>query len=350
MLPKKVDRYEIRSQIGGNERGAVYQALDTETNRDVALKLLAGQSLFTLTTQKKFAQQMTVLQGLSHPAMLPLIAFGAEDNRPFIVMPLMTGNLAARITASPFDVQEALRICGRIGDALDFAASNNQFHLDLKPNNILFDNQGQPFLADLGLVQVINSLSAANPPQVNPFYMSPEQVRRRRLTAPAHVYSLAAILFHMLTGQTLFTGASDLVASFKHTSEAPRSIRTLRSELTRSFDAVMNRALQKRPEDRYPSCRTFIQQLIGAQGGSISPDEVRSADFTAAPPQQAARAPQMRSPQIRRPQAAPQGIPQLTPQQAEELRNRVRRVMLAMGVGLSLCIALIVFLGLLLGQ
>lgn len=341
MFPTKIENYEISEQIGGNERGAVYKARDTESNRDVAVKLLEAQSLFTLTTQKKFTQQMEKLKALSHPALLPLLAFGSQDNRPFIVMPLMVENLSARISGQQMDVGNALQICGQIGDALDYAATNGVYHLDMKPNNVLFDDHGHPFVADLGLVQVINSLSAANTPQINPYYMSPEQVRRRPLTAPSHVYSLAAILFQMLTGQTLFTGASELVASFKHTSEKPRGVRTLRSDLTKGFDAVMARGLEKRPEERYPSCRTFVQQLVAAQGGAISPEEVRAQDFST---------PAQRTPQALQRRPPLSAVRQISPDQASQLQKRVATGVVLLGVGMSFCIALAVLLAILLGQ
>ena len=274
MVPDQVGRFQMQVKIGGNERGAVYEAIDTDNNLRVAVKLLDARSLYTLTTQKKFTQQMAALKALKHPSILPLIDFGAEDNRPFIVMPLMMGNLEQRIQAETFTVEEALDLVGKIGSGLDYAAGNNYFHLELKPSNILFDEHGHPFIADLGLVQVINSLSAANKSTVNPYYMSPEQVRRRSLTVRSHEYSLAALLFHMLTGQVLFTGATELVAGFKHTSESPRSIRSLRSDLTKSFDKVIDRALKKNPEDRFSDCSTFVRMLVSALGGMITPEEV----------------------------------------------------------------------------
>ncbi len=344
MVLKMVGRYEIESKIGGNERGAVYKARDTESNRDVALKLLAGQSLFTMTTQKKFAQQMAALKALSHPALLPLLDFGAEDNRPFIVMPLMQGNLSEKIAAQPMEVDAALAVCRQIGDAFDYAAANNHFHLDLKPNNILFDEHDHPFVADLGLVQVINSLSAANTPQVNPYYMSPEQVRRRPMTSGAHVYSLAAMLFHMLTGQVLFPAATETVASFKHTSERPRSIRQLRGDLTKGFDAVMERALEKRPEERFPNCRTFVQQLVSAQGGALSAHEVRAQEFRDEQP----RIPQPRASRPVRATSSPGRPGRL--QQYPEIQRRVVRILLGMGATIALCIALSVILAILLSQ
>ena len=273
----QVNRYEIRAEIGGNERGAVYRAYDPESNREVAVKLLSGNSLFTLTTQKKFSQQLSALRSLNHPALLPILDFGEEDSRPFIVTTLMEGNLTQRMTGEPLIVTEVLDMFRVIAGGLDHAASQGNFHLDLKPNNILFDAAGNPYIGDLGLVQVIDSLSAARRPQVNPYYTSPEQVRKRPITSESHVYSLAAMLFHVLTGQVLFSGASDMVAWFKHTSESPRNIRTLRADLSPAFNAVMQRALEKQPAERYKTCVAFIDQLTRAQGGALRPEDVRAS-------------------------------------------------------------------------
>jgi serine/threonine-protein kinase len=334
MQPKQIDRFEILSPVGSNERGTVYRALDTQSNREVAIKLLSAQSLFTTSTQRKFTQQMAILKAITHSSILPIIYYGSEDNRPFIVTPLMVGNLTDKIEKQTYAIDEALNLCANVGDGLDVAASHNQFHLDLKPNNILFDSHGHPFISDLGLVQVINSLSAAKKPEVNPFYMSPEQVRRRKLTAEAHVYSLGAILFHMLTGEVLFTGASNLVASFKHTSENPRRIRTLRREVTKAFDAVLYRGLEKHPEERYPSCRIFVQQLRKAQGGAISPEQVYA--------------------ETRR--EAPQGVPLqhaprlsgMKPDQLVEIQRKIKPVIVIAILSAVLCLVFFAVMGMLL--
>jgi serine/threonine-protein kinase len=325
MLPSKVGPYEIQAEIGGNDRGRVFRAFDPRSNREAAVKMLRSQSLFTLTGERKFNEQLGVLQALTHPNLMPIIDFGDEDNRPFFVMPLMAGNLTQKMEAGPLPVGEVLDWFKGLAAGLDYAAVNGMVHHDLKPNNILFDVHGHPIVADLGIVQVIESLSAANSPRVNPYYMSPEQVRKRKLTGMAQQYSLAAILFHALAGETLFSGATDLVASFKHTSERPRSIRRLRPELNEAFAEVIKRALSKEPDRRYPSAAAFVAELVKAQGGAIAPEEVRPEPSS---PSRPARPPSAAPPPVRSPAVQP-----------ADLTPAVRaRMVLALGISLAVCI------------
>ncbi|HUF39071.1 MAG TPA: serine/threonine-protein kinase [Anaerolineales bacterium] len=325
MLPSNVGIYEIQSEIGGNERGRVFRAVDPRTNREVAVKMLRSQSLFTLTGQRKFNEQLARLKSLTHPSLLPIIDFGEEDNRPFIVMALMAGNLTQRMESGPLPAGEVLDWSRNVAAALDFAAANGIVHHDLKPNNVLFDGNSRPYVADLGIFQVIDSLSAANSPRVNPYYASPEQVRRRKLTGQSQQYSLAAILFHALSGQVLFSGATDLVASFKHTSERPRDIHRLRPEMSEAFGEVLKKALAKVPQDRYPSTEAFVMDLVRAQGGALSVEDVQRA--AAASPQPARQPP---------PDQRPVPAPAI---RREDLTPALRaRRLLALAISLSACV------------
>lgn len=325
MLPSRIGPYEIKSEIGGNERGRVYEAFDPRSNRKVAVKAIASQSLFTPTSKRKFDEQLARLQALKHPGLMPIVDFGDEDNRPYFVMPLMIENLTRKMEAGPAAVDEAVEWFQGFASALDQAASAGVIHNDIKPNNVLFDEHGHGVIGDLGIVQVIESLSAANKPTINPYYTSPEQVRRRNLTGLSQQYSLAALLFHVLSGQVLFGGATELVASFKHTSERPRNIRQLRPELNEVFGEVLLKALSKDPAHRFRSSGEFMANLARAKGGTLTIHEVQGA--WAGPPRAAQQIP-----------SAPPRIaaPAIRPQQATTPAQL--RMLLVLGFSLSICI------------
>ncbi|GEM_PF-6895828 len=275
MHPQHVGKYEILSPIGENERGTVFRARDPEQNREVALKLLKSQSLYTMTAERAFNEMAEKLRQLEHPAIVPVLDYGDENNRPFIVMPLMEGgSLGDRLEAGTLSLEEIVQTFTPLAQALDFAAQRGILHMDLKPNNVLFDERGQPYLADLGVVQIVDALSAARVPQVNPFYTSPEQVRKHGMDIRSNVYSLAALIYHALTGQPLFSGVSEMVTAFKHISQRPQPPRQLRPELPAAVDEVMLRALEKKPEDRYPSASEFLRGLDAAAGGKLTPGVV----------------------------------------------------------------------------
>lgn len=286
MLPTQIGRFQIISQIGENERGFVYRAFDPQLQREVAVKLLKSQYLYTLTATRNFTAEAEKLRQLQHPAILPVYDYGDEDNRPFLAMPLLTGgNLAERLSKSgPLSLKETLEVFTPIAAALDHAAAHGLIHQDLKPGNILFDQNNRPFLTDLGLMQIIDALTSAKAPRPNPHYISPEQVRDRELDARTHVYGLGAILYEVLTGKPLFSGASEMVTAFKHVSELPRPPRTWRPELPEAAEAVLLHAVEKHPDDRFQTAQEFLAALERSQGGSIPPGALLSqtADRTLA--------------------------------------------------------------------
>ncbi len=237
----------------------------------------------------------------------------------------MAGNLTTKIQGGLLPVGKVHELARALAAGLDYAAANGVYHTDLKPNNVLFDIHDHPVIGDLGIAQVIESLSAANKPEVNPHYMSPEQVLKRKPTGQAQQYSLAALLFHLLSGEVLFSGATDLVASFKHTSERPRNIHQLRAELSEAFSEVLGKALRKVPAERYSSSGEFVANLVRAYGGAITPEEVRT--------NQASSSPAMRIPQTVLPQTGPPTI------QLPGITNPARaRMLVVLSISLSICI------------
>ena len=276
MFPKQIGRFEIKGKIGENERGTVFSAYDPQLQREVAVKLLKTQYLYTMTAERIFKEEAEKIRSLNHPAILPVYDFGDEDNHPFIVTPLMPGgNLSDLIKKNgALPLNQAIEIFTPLADAFDYAASQGVFHLDIKPNNVVFDQHGHPFLADLGLVQIIDALTTAKAPITNSGYISPEQVRGSGFDTRAQVYSLGAMIYETLTGQTLFIGVSEMVTAFKHISERPRPPRSLRPELPEAVDQVLLRAVEKRPEERFQSAGEMMVMLERAQGGVITPEVV----------------------------------------------------------------------------
>jgi hypothetical protein len=269
---KNIGRFNIISKIGENERGTVYRVLDPDSNREVALKLLKSQYLYTMTAERKFHTLAKEIQTLRHPAINQILEYGDEDNRPFLVMPLLTGgNLSERLKKDGLPIDEVISILLPVAEALDFAAKGNVLHQDLKPNNIVFDEQGKPYLVDLGIVQIVDELSTASAPKANPYYVSPEQVRDRDLTGLIHVYSLGAIAYELLSGRPVFSGASPMVTAFKHVSGNPKPASLHNPALTPAIDDVLLQALEKRAEERQLTATRFIRQLEAARGGPLEP-------------------------------------------------------------------------------
>ena len=237
-----------------------------------------------MTAERKFKKLAEAIATKNHPAINPVLEFGEEDNRPFLVMPVLTGgNLTDRQAGQTLSVSEAIDHFLPLAEALDFAAKGGVLHHDLKPNNIVFDDNGRPYLVDLGIMQIVDELSTAQQPKANPQYVAPEQVRDRDLDARTHVYSLGAILYEALTGKPVFSGASPMVTAFKHVCEHPKPPSLIVSDLGNDIDDVILKALEKKPEDRFSSTTRFLRALETASAGPLRPglalNEPKRADL-----------------------------------------------------------------------
>ena len=134
---------------------SVYHAHDPRFGRDVAVKVLPREFLHDPQFRERFEREAQTIASLEHSAIVPVYDFGEENNQPFLVMRHMSGGtLADRLKQGPLDINEAIHILKRIVAALEYAHNRGMVHRDLKPGNILFDQHGDAFLADFGLVKI----------------------------------------------------------------------------------------------------------------------------------------------------------------------------------------------------
>ncbi|HUM72123.1 MAG TPA: serine/threonine-protein kinase, partial [Chloroflexota bacterium] len=209
MIPEKINRYEIKRELGRGGMASVYEAYDPQFQRPVAVKLLPREFLHDPEFRARFTREARTIAALEHPAIVPVYDFGEEDGQPFLVMRLMTGgSLTDRLANGPLPIDEAAEILKRIGSALDRAHSQGIIHRDLKPGNILFDHYGDAFLADFGIARIAaagSQLTASGSLVGTPTYMSPEQVYgNKELDGRSDIYALGVILYQMLTGEIPF--------------------------------------------------------------------------------------------------------------------------------------------------
>jgi serine/threonine protein kinase len=155
MTPQKIDRYEIKQELGRGGMATVFAAYDPRFQRTVALKVLPREFMHEPEFRKRFIREARTIAGLEHPAIVPVYDFGEENGQPYLVMRLMPGgSLADRLQNGPLPIEEAARILERLGSALDRAHSMGIIHRDMKPSNVLFDQYGDAYLADFGIVRV----------------------------------------------------------------------------------------------------------------------------------------------------------------------------------------------------
>ncbi|MGJ3240146.1 MAG: protein kinase domain-containing protein [Anaerolineae bacterium] len=209
------NQYKIIEHIGRGGMADVWSARDTRLRRMVAIKTIVSGLSKDLDPLELFKREAHTIAQMEHPHILPIYDFGEFDNSLYIVMRYVTGgSLEDMLRDGPMPPEGVLRMGEAIGQALDYAHSNNVIHLDLKPPNILLDSSGAPYLADFGLATVLDPEGRArNPGSGTLLYMAPEQMLSDTIDHRADIYSFCIMLFHMLTGSLPFDGSIPLSMS-----------------------------------------------------------------------------------------------------------------------------------------
>lgn len=277
MAARTIGRYVVREEIGQGGMATVYRAFDPHFQRDVAIKVLPLHFLHDPRFRARFEREARIVAGLQHPAIVPVYDFGEDNGQPYLVMSLMSGgSLEDRLRQGPLSLVETERIIGRLAPALDAAHQRGVIHRDLKPANILFDQWNEPYLTDFGIVKLTQSTGPDSASLTTiggiigtPAYMSPEQVQGEHIDGRSDVYSLGIILFQMLSGRLPFDATTPIGLAFKHVSEPIPSIQAMGNvRLPTDFQAIINRAMAKLPDNRYPTALALARDLTRLVHGS----------------------------------------------------------------------------------
>lgn len=270
-------RYVLKELLGKTGMSTVYAAHDPNFDRDVAVKLLPAAMLNDETSRLRFEREAQTIAMLENPAIVPVYDFGEVDGQPYMVMRLMTGgSLIDRISKGKMELAEAARIIKHVASGLDEAHAKGVVHRDLKPGNILFDDNNLPYLADFGIAKLAetNTTLTGNVIIGTPAYMSPEQGRGggAEVDHRSDIYSLGVILFEMLTNQLPYTADTSMGQVIKHITAPIPNILELRQDLPAEIQTVINRVLSKRKISRYNSASEFAQALEGLLAGGTKVD------------------------------------------------------------------------------
>jgi len=267
-------QYLIEREIGRGGMAVVYRAIDLRLNRPVAIKVLPPDLAFNPDVRVRFIREAQTAAQLSHPNIVPIYSVDEKGGETLVyfVMAFVDGeSLGVRLAREgAWPIDASVRVLRDVADALAYAHASGVVHRDIKPDNILIDRaSGRPMITDFGIARATagdTRLTATGVAVGTPAYMSPEQaVGEREVDGRSDLYSLAVVGYHLLAGEPPFKAANTPAMLVKHMSERPRPIRERRPEVPAYLAVAIDRALAKRPEDRWADAAEFRDALDSAQ-------------------------------------------------------------------------------------
>ncbi len=267
-------QYELRELLGQGGMGSVYRAFQASLKREVAIKVLPAHLVASPGYTERFTREAETAASLEHAHIVPVYDYGTSKEATYIVMRLLNGGtlseraqqhkLAGHETISLTEIADILK---QIASALDYAHSRGVIHRDIKPGNIMFDNQGSAYLTDFGIARLIEAstkLTSTGATLGTPLYMSPEQWRGDAITPASDQYAVAVMIYQLVTGHTPFEADTPYALMNKHIHEPPTPPQAYRSDIPEAVTTVLNRALSKNPAQRFPTVTSFAQAFSAA--------------------------------------------------------------------------------------
>lgn len=283
MIGEKLGHYEITAKIGKGGMGVVYRAVDTLIGRDVALKTILLTDIED-PNERQFLKERLFREAksagiLSHPNIVTVYQIGEQDGLTYIAMEFVDGANLGEILARPQrpGLDFLLSVFEQTAMALDYAHSRGVVHRDIKPGNIIVRDDGVAKIADFGVAKISSqNVTRAGMALGTPHYMSPEQFHGRAIDGRSDQYSLAVMVYEILTGgKKPFTADSIHGLMYKILHEEPQPRRD-NPDLSEGVDAALKRALAKEPDQRFPSCTDFVHELRNLSGITPMPFSIES--------------------------------------------------------------------------
>ena len=258
-------RYELRNRIGGGGMAEVYCAQDTLLEREVAVKILRGEFVTDADFINRFRREAQAAARLQHPNIVSIYDVGMEGTVYYIVMEYVDGDtLKERLSKKgPMTADKALSTALQIALALQHAHANGIIHCDIKPHNILIDSQGTVKVTDFGIARAVSSATMAHTSTImgSVHYIAPEQVQGTGVSKQSDVYSLGVVMYEMLTGKVPFFGETPVSVALKHIQEEPPGVKQVNPEVPAIVDAIVAKAMEKSPANRYGSIDDCIHDI-----------------------------------------------------------------------------------------
>jgi serine/threonine protein kinase len=274
--PTALGKYEIVRELGRGGMGIVYEALDTQLRRKVALKLMLASpnadDAERALDEERFLREARLSASLKHPHIVGVYEAGVLDGRRYLAMELIDGRSMSKWRKSgSVTIRQQVTLLRDVALAVDHAHRQDIIHRDLKPDNVLVDGRNQPHVSDFGLAKTLGqdvsvSLTASGMIMGTPAYMSPEQAQAlKTVDHRTDLYALGVILYETLTGRLPFTGETAieiLMKASKNPVPPPSSVlKGGHPAIDKAVENICLKALEKDPEERYVTAKDFAEDL-----------------------------------------------------------------------------------------
>jgi serine/threonine protein kinase len=294
MIGKTLGRYEIKRELGRGAMGVVYLAHDPLINREVAIKTIllrpGDKPKKRKEHMERFQREFQIAGQLSrHPNIVSILDVIEQDSNFFVVMDYIEGTSLRHVMVERkhLSIEETLEVAIGIGAALDEIHKHDVVHRDVKPGNIMIDENGMPLLTDFGIVRVHDSeLTASGGFIGSPSYMSPEQVQGLRVDWRSDLFSYGVCIYAMLAGAKPFSASSISAITHKIVNEEPQAVSQVHPDynVPQNLDAVMAKVLAKKLDDRYQSAYAFLEAFEEAIEASEKTRSRTARAFETKPP------------------------------------------------------------------
>ena len=275
-------QYRVVRMVGRGGFAEVYEVVDADLQRRLAVKVLRSDLPWTAAAISRFKQEARAIARLNHPNTVPIHFVGEGQGLVYYAMPYLEGRTVADLlkTEGPLSPENALKIAEPILDALQHAHDHGLVHRDVKPDNIFLESvTGRPLLVDFGIVKYLDGpahLTESGFIVGTPLYMSPEQaLGSRSVDARSDLYGMGAVIFQMLTGAPPFPGTDSQEIVGRHISDPVPSASLSRDDIPAWLSEIVLRCMAKHPDDRFATAQTMLGAIrtgrAGAHGGPVDP-------------------------------------------------------------------------------
>jgi beta-lactam-binding protein with PASTA domain/predicted Ser/Thr protein kinase len=277
-------RYRVLERIGSGGMADVWLAEDAHLQRQVALKVLHARFAQDREFVERFRREAEAAAGLQHPNVVAVFDRGEVEGTYYIAMQYLQGRSLKQLVDQGLEPDQAARLIRQVLEGARFAHRHGIVHRDLKPQNVIVDADGKATVTDFGIARAgVSEITQTGSVMGTPHYFSPEQAQGFDVTAVSDLYSIGVMLYEALTGRVPFEGDSAVAVAMKQVSQAPQRPSSINPKVSPALDAVVMRALEKEPGQRFQSADAFIAAIdraLADPGGGAG----HTAAFAPLPP------------------------------------------------------------------